>query len=148
MAEKGYYYLHTNGDLIYKHSIDGGQIADFRESTFVVMFWPMSTDSRLDAWTVLVCAGVLGAKKERIKELAEKWKCTNEDASEFAKHAGFGLDMDGNAYHATRLDFTNGQESPEGYGDTALEAITELLKELGYKADKLGWGKDFLDYLK
>lgn len=146
--EKGYYYLHTNGELIYKRYLDNEQVADFRESDFVIMFWPISTDSRLDAWTVLVCASVLGAKAEKIKELAEKWNCNNKDAFNFAEHAGFKLQMDGNAYQATRHDFINPMESPEGYGDIALDAIVELVKVLGYKADKLGWGKTLLDLFK
>jgi hypothetical protein len=147
MTEKGYYYLHTNGDLIYKRYMDSEQVADFIESDFVKMFWDFDSEYRGDAWKILVCALALGANKKRIKELAEKWNCTNEDAKNFALFFKFNLYMDGNAYCANRSDFINIQESPCGFGDTAIEAIAELLKELDYKAQKM-WGKSFENYLK
>lgn len=37
---QGYYYLHTNGSLIYKPR---GQVADFVDSDFVKKWWPSRT---------------------------------------------------------------------------------------------------------
>jgi len=36
---EGYYYLHMNGDLIYKRET-GDTAADIRESDFAVAMWP------------------------------------------------------------------------------------------------------------
>ena len=143
----GYYYLHTNGKLIYKRGLDGGQAADFRESSFVTQFWPMKSGDRGNAWQILVEATALGANKSRIEELAKKWKCTDEDAQTFADHAGFEIVLDGDAWCARPSWFTNLQESAAGFGKTALEACGELCKALGYKASKM-WGESFFDLLK
>lgn len=43
---------------------------------------------------------------------------------------------------------TNLQEYIVGFGDTKLEAMADLAKNLGYKPDKLGWGAKFADLLK
>lgn len=138
----GYFYLHTNGELIYKKYIDGGQLADFRESPFVRCFWSIDPKNRLDAWTILVEALSVGANKKRVFELADKWKCNDTDAQKYAEVVGFQLSKDGNSWSATRNDFVNLQESPAGFGDTCLEAISQLCAELGYKPQKL-WGNDF-----
>jgi hypothetical protein len=134
--EKGYYYLHSNGELIYKRYLDYMQVEDFRESPFVTMFWDFENTDRACAWEILVSALCLGAKESRIIELADKWKCTNEDAIQFAKYYNFILEKDGNMFCAKRNDFSNLQESPAGFGITALIAISDLLKQQGYKSDK------------
>jgi len=142
---KGYYYLHENGELIYKRDLPG-IIADFRESTFVRMFWSIDTDDRQSAWDFLVEAGTCDVNMDRVNELATKWGCSDEDAETYADRAGVILSKDGDQWCATRKDFTNLQESPAGFGDTALIAFTALCKELGYKPRKL-WGESFSDLL-
>ena len=121
----GWYYLHTNGDLIYKRDLPG-TAADIRESPFAVMLWPISLKERVDAWRLLVEASAAGANKERVKELAEKWGCNDGDAQHYAAHIDAELFMDGNQWCATGGDFVNLQESPVGFGDTALEALAAL----------------------
>ena len=49
----GWYYLHTNGDLIYKRDLPG-TAADIRESPFAVMLWPIDRKDRATAWRELV----------------------------------------------------------------------------------------------
>lgn len=141
----GWYYLHTNGDLIYKREL-GETAADIRESDCAKALWPMDPEDRAGAWRVLVEASAAGAKPERIAELAAKWGCTDEDAHIYADHVGAILERDGNAWCAHRENFINLQESPAGFGDTCLEALAELCKELGYKPSKM-WGAKFTDLL-
>ena len=141
-----YYYLHENGDLIHKRALDGSQVAEFRESNLVKMFWPLDTTDRFSAWRLLVEALALGANKERVFDLAKKWACGDKDAQHFGSALGLGLTMDGNACCATRADFVNLQESPAGFGGTYLEAIAELLRAVGFRPSKT-WGATVRDAL-
>jgi hypothetical protein len=141
---QGYYYLHTNGDLIYKREL-GDTAADLRESDFVRGFWPCDPEDRAMAWNSLVEALASGADKPRIIELAKKWGCNDEDAGNYATYAldkAVLLSEDGNQKVATRSDFENLQLSPAGFGNTYLEAMAALCKELGYHPAKM-WGADF-----
>lgn len=143
---EGYYYLHENGELIFKRNYDG-VVADIRESDFCRHLWPMDTTKRLHAWNLLVEGLSLGANKNRVDELAIKWKCDNKDAEIYASYIGCVIKMDGSQFCATRKDFTNLQESPVGFGTSALEAMAELCTNLGFKAGKL-WQQNFEDLLK
>lgn len=146
MSIIGWYYLHTNGDLIYKKDLDG-TAADIRESPFAVSMWPIDDQNRLTAWDTVVESLAIGANKDRVKELALKWQCTNEDAENYALRIGCTLGIDGNQYTATKKDFTNLQESPCGFGDTKLEAMADLCKQLGFTGGKM-WNAKFKDLLK
>lgn len=143
------YYLHTNGDLIYKRDIDGSQAADIRESPFARGLWFIDLEDREDAWTLLVEALAAGANKERVQELAEKWGCDDEDAETYAKRLGFEVWLGGDWYCANRADFdvekslTDPEHHPLGTGDTALFAIADLAKKLGYRPSKTGWAPRF-----
>lgn len=120
----GYYYLHTNGDLIYK------KFMPELDSDFVVKVWAFDKSQRGHAWIIAIEALALGANKERIFELKEKWGLTDSDAGEFVKEVGlFNLFLDQNMWCATFSDFTNLQESQAGFGDTALEAFADLAKQ-------------------
>jgi len=143
MALVGWYYLHTNGELIYKREL-GGTAADIRESDFARMLWPVDPSDRAGAWRILIEALACGVNKLRVEELAKKWGCTDVDAEVYAKHIGAKLEKDGDSWCATRSDFTNMQESPAGYGDTALDALSELCRELGFRPAKM-WGNTFAD---
>ncbi|MDY6957996.1 MAG: hypothetical protein SVK08_02450 [Halobacteriota archaeon] len=142
---KGWYYLHTNGELIYKQDI-GSIAADIRESPFAVMMWPVDTRDRAAAWRILIEALACGARKDRVMELANKWKCNDDDAQIYAEKVGAVLKKDGDQWCATRGDFKNLQQSPAGFGDTALEAFADLCKNLGYKPAKT-WGMTFAGLL-
>lgn len=141
---QGYYYLHTNKELIYKNDPDA--ITDIRESDFCHTAWGWD-GQRPTAWQILVESLALGANKERVEELSVKWNCTNEDAESYADYLGIKIYMDGNAFCATRSDFINLQESPCGFGDNYLEAISELAKELGYCGGKM-WNATINDLVK
>lgn len=142
----GWYYLHTNGSLIYKPDFDG-TAADIRESDFAVSMWPVDNTDRETCWTILVEASALGVSNERIKELVETWNCTNEDAIHYAERVGCVLCKDENKYMAARKDFVDLQESQAGFGDSNLEAMADLCKRLGYTGGKM-WNPGFKDLLK
>jgi hypothetical protein len=146
MSIEGWYYLHINGELIYKRDFDG-TAADIRESDFARALWPMDPTDRAGAWRTLVEAKAAGAKPERISELATKWGCDNNDGLVYAKHIGANVVREGNQWCATRQDFVNLQESPAGFGDTVLEALSALAKELHYVPSKM-WGASVADLVR
>lgn len=146
MSLQGWYYLHTNGDLIYKRDFDG-TAADIRESDFARALWPVDPADRLGAWTILVEALAAGANRGRVNELAVKWGCDDADAVQAARVWGARLFKDGDQWCATRSDFQDLTASPAGFGQTALEAFAALAKKLGYTPSKM-WGASFCDLLK
>ena len=79
---KHWYYLHTNGELIHKRTDPGEDRSDF-----VRRVWPCDLTDRANAWTILTEALALGARTERIRELAEKWSCDSKDLVEFVRRA-------------------------------------------------------------
>jgi hypothetical protein len=144
---EGWYYLHTNNELIYKRDLDGAA-ADIRESDFAVGLWPMDPSDRAGAWRICVESLAAGARPERVKELASKWGCDDADALTYAKHVGVTLDNGGSpTWCAMRKDFVNLRESKAGFGPTCLEALADLAKALGYRPSKM-WGATFEDLLK
>lgn len=125
----GYYYLHTNGDLIFK------RFEPERDSPFVRRVWRVAIDDRGTAWLLLIEALALGANRVRIDELAQKWGVNDNDAPNFVKHATdssgkkmFRLSKDGDRWCATFHDFVNLQELQVGFGDTCLEAFADLAR--------------------
>lgn len=143
----GVYYLHTNGNLIFKRRVgDDNVSADMRDSDFVRAFWPVSTADRASAWHLLVEATALSANADQVRALAAKWGCDNNDALEYASRVRCSVFPDERVWCATRLDFINVQESPCGFGDTALEAMGAMAKELGYTGQRL-WGATFASLL-
>lgn len=146
MAIIGWYYLHVNGDMIYKRDLPGTD-ADIRESDFARGLWSVDPSNRADAWKICVEGLASGARPERILELAGKWQCDDEDAENYADHLGIVIGKDGNQKTAHRTDFTDLQASPCGFGDTYLEAMADLARQLGYKPSKM-WGTTFADLCK
>lgn len=142
---EGWYYLHTNGELLYKREL-GGTAADIRESDFSRALWPLEPSDRAGAWRILVEGLAAGAKAERIKELAAKWGCDDQDAEVYASHVGCNVFRDGDQWCATGGDFLDLAQSPAGFGSTLLDAMSELAKALGYKPSKM-WGATFHDLL-
>lgn len=145
MSIQGWYYLHVNGELIYKPSPDAAM--DIRDSDLARALWPMDPSDRMGAWAILIEASVAGANRARINELAKKWQCDDLDAQQYVGRAGCRLFMDGDQWCATKADFINIQESPCGFGETALEAMADLCKGLGYRPAKM-WGTSFADLLR
>jgi len=137
------YYLHTNGDLILKPM---DNIPDIRDSDLARGLWIMDTEDREICWGMLVEALSSGANQSRVKELAEKWHCDDEDAKVYCARIGVVVGRDGNAWCVHRQEFRNLQEDPAGFGDTILEALADLCRALGYAPSKM-WGASFKDLL-
>lgn len=143
----GYYYLHDNGELIYKPNSED-VVADLRDSDLVKMFWAMDMTSRLCCWSFLIEALAIGAKKSRVEELAKKWNMTDDDGSIYCEKIGVILKKDGDAWCVHKKDFTCLPECPSGFGDTVLEALSEFCKELNFTSTKLNWHKRFEELVK
>lgn len=146
MNIEGWYYLHTNGSVIYKRELDG-TAADIRDSDFARCMWPIDPSDRAGAWDIVVEALALGADKARVVELAAKWGCNDDDAEHYARVAGITIERDGNMWGAHGPGFQNIQESPIGFGATKLEAMAELAKAMGLSAGKM-WRPTFRDLLR
>jgi hypothetical protein len=144
MAIEGWYYLHTNGELIYNPEL-GGTAAYIQESSFARGLWPLDPSDRETGWRTLVEELAAGANKTCVLELAAEWGCDDADAEIYAERIGCNLFTDGKKWRATRR-FIDLQGSPAGFGDTALEAMAALAVELGYKPSKI-WGATFHDLL-
>ena len=142
-AMTGWYYLHENGDLIYKREL-GDTAADIRESPFARALWPCNPSDRAGAWRILIEALAAGAQPTRVAELAAKWGCDDADAEEYARRVGVVLGKHGDQFCATRRDFVNIQESPVGFGESALAAMADLCRSLGWTPSKT-WGASFAD---
>lgn len=143
-----YYYLHVNGELIHKNPIAYDE-SDFRDSDMVVHYWRLDNTDRESAWTFLVEALTKKATNPiRVKELAEKWHCDDTDALVYAERIGLKLFKDGNQWCATESNFVDLQESPAGFGDTALEAMGALGREIDFKTTKLYWHDSFPNFIK
>lgn len=110
----GYYYLHTNGELIYKpYGREYNPIQDFEESPFVVAYWLINTNNRADAYNMLIRANMLEANHERIDELLTKWNMTNEDTKNYCKAFGIRWGQKGEL-------FTASAEKPETKEESAI----------------------------
>ncbi len=121
-----YYYLHTNGDLIHKSK--HCDVSDFEESSFVKKWWLIDLDDRVDIYNMLIHASMLGIKKERLKELVNRWNITDDDATHYCKSTKLTFKMDGSAYCVHGDNFTNLEECTIGFGNTLFEAICEFMK--------------------
>lgn len=82
----GYYYLHTNGEVIYKPFIDLQQMDDFEQSPFVKRYWIADHKDRTNAWIIAVEAAAYGAAEGAIERLKKGWGLTDEDGEKFLQH--------------------------------------------------------------
>lgn len=134
----GWYYLHTNGDLIYKNNPDA--IVDIRDSDFCRAAWSWD-GSRQTAWSILVESRALGASAERIHELVDTWGCNQEDALHYIEYLDLDKSVVDNKYEVRCRNATLDQHKGVGY--SWLEALSQLCINLGYVGGKLGWHASF-----
>jgi hypothetical protein len=123
-----YYYLHTNGDLIYKPASVVESDPSYFDSDFVKKVWDVGLKDRAAAYLMVLEAAAMGARKDRIDHLIDHWGMTDEDCSVFVGRIGLRLFRDGSQWCATYEDFTNLQESEAGFGERAIDALIALPK--------------------
>jgi hypothetical protein len=83
--EIGFYYLHSNGNLIYKPSTVVDDDSHYFDSPFVKHVWRIDTKDRASAWRVVLEGPTMHCSIPRAKELAEKWGLTFEDSINLLK---------------------------------------------------------------
>jgi hypothetical protein len=116
----GYYYLHTNGAVLFKKAAPG-LISDFENSDFVKCWWPVEPSDRRGAWRILIEATARGADQGSLMRLARAWHCNNADAAEYCRREGIDLGQQAGEYVAT-LD------GGQGRGPDALTALVALFQ--------------------
>jgi len=130
---KAWYYLHENGSLIVKRTP-----VEVEPGGFVKKVWEIDTEDRLDAWRLCIEAPIAGADPTRVKELASKWGLTDADAQEFAKRTGLVLYRDGDSWCAAFSGSKDLVEEPHGFGDTALGAFIDLVRNTDARTTENG----------
>lgn len=132
----GWYYLHTSGDIIWKAAAYT-DVADLRDSDFVVAFWPFRDGDREAGWTMLVEALAAGANVRRVDELAAAWGMTDADGREYASRINVTLALD----EAGWLAVPEGAEpstAAVGRGPSVLTALAALAAACGWRPSKMG----------
>jgi len=81
----GFYYLHTDGSLIFKPATVIDYDPHYFDSPFVKKVWHIDLKDRLNAWKIVLEALSMGCSIPRARELAGKWKLTFEDSIELLK---------------------------------------------------------------
>ena len=75
----GFFCLYKDGRLLWQKS------PPEQKDILLKHFWPVNIDFRGNAWMVALEALAMGAKLDRIKELALKWGLTFDDSIELLK---------------------------------------------------------------
>lgn len=130
--KRGYFYLHTNRELIYKPDIDGRLKEDLDSSDLVTAYWPVASDDRESLWTCLVEAAARGANPEKIEFMVKTHGMDSADAVMYAERIGFklaGSDVR-KLWAAFSSNFVDQRHSGIGLGETAFDAIVELCRSL------------------
>lgn len=130
MAIKGFYVLGSGGELVYYEFSFPPEIKE------AVHVWPIDVTDRTDFWQVAIEAQALGAAPERIQELVNKWRLTDEDGKIFADNLGITLSYLSDPVVLQELKFSAPtwlayhDSGKEGQGATVLEALADLYKKL------------------
>ena len=133
----GYYYLHSNGDLIYKR--EGFFDSKDCDSNFVEAIWPIDLSDRTCAWLMLIEAGSLKADENRLDELILLWGINDKDAPNFAevledilllkKIGDRWITTFRSNIYSNYSDFLDPELRTLGFGKTAFEALIDLATE-------------------
>jgi hypothetical protein len=121
MTVIGWYYLHENGDLIFKY-----EKPEVEAGGFVKHVWDVDPEDRGGAYTILLEAIALGAKLERVEELAKKWGMTDDDCLIGAAYFGMLLMKDGKRWAVRYADSQD--RFGIANGETAFSAMCELAR--------------------
>jgi hypothetical protein len=77
-----FYYLHRNGNILkwVPGESDATPDPSFFASHFVIRYWELDLDNRMDAWNFVIESLACGARPEQVMKITAKWGLTKEDA--------------------------------------------------------------------
>lgn len=84
--EKGFYYLHKCGDLIFRPETVVKWDPEYFNSSFVRKVWNFDRKNRFFAWRIVLEGLALGCRIDRARELSGEWKLTFEDSVELIRN--------------------------------------------------------------
>ena len=133
MSENWFYYLHTNGELI------GKRFRPESDSPFVRRVWSLDLADRGAGFILLIEAAALGARMNRVLELAKKWGMDGDDGFEFCDRAGFVCTkIETEAGEGIEVRHKEDDEArTSGVGSTPLLALVSYVRD-GDFADLAG----------
>jgi hypothetical protein len=124
VAIEGWYYAHANKDIIFKR-----EKPEMEPGGFVKRVWPFDPEDRAGAYCILIEAAVMDSKKERLDQLIEKWKITDDDCLITAGYYSIllmqiGPERSCNKWAARWAS----KDEPVGYGIDAFWAMVDLVR--------------------
>jgi hypothetical protein len=132
MGRDGYYYLHVNGDVIFKRDL-GGTYEDLVDTDFAVHIWHPDKTDRADAWELVVEAMAFGANAGRLTQLEERWGLDEDDGLIYCERlriqTHYGETENGPLWTA-RIDGNDGRVY-EAASVRLLPALAELARQVG-----------------
>jgi hypothetical protein len=126
----GYYYLHTDGALLFKRELPGTH-ADLMESSFVKAFWSVDPSDRECAWRIILDSLALAAREDRVFPLADKWGCNAVDAEVLLGRLGLKSIYDAPFWLVVERDFVDSNGMPFGTNVNILRAIVDFAGKVG-----------------
>lgn len=127
MEDPAYYYLHENGDLIYKNP-KAYSTEDFEESPFVKIYWIIDLENRLDAYHMLISASICGAKQDRIDDLKKKWGITDKDTQVYCDYVNIVYKETENGWIVYGGGLTKGEIKIYGRGNNLFSAVVDFYR--------------------
>jgi hypothetical protein len=75
----------------------------------------------------------MGVTRAEVLRVLESNKFEIDDCVNYINFLNARLSKDGDQWCVTRGDFVDLQVSPAGFGDTPMDALADLLKDVGFK---------------
>lgn len=135
-------YLHVHGTLHFKQCYAD----ELLDSPFVRCYWPCD-NSRQSLWQVAIESLAMGVSRAEVLRVLESNKFEIDDCVNYINFLNARLSKDGNQWCVTRGDFVNLEVSPSGFGDTPMDALADLLKNVGFKGRGM-WCHDINSLVK
>lgn len=126
----GYYYLHVNGNLIWKRYIDDKQEEEIYNSDLVKKFWTIRENERESLWAVAIEAYCWGNEvtAPQVEEFSIKHNLSNLDGEFFAERAGMYVAQSSDSVYTVGFIGDIGATPQIGTGKNALKAFIDLAR--------------------